>query len=155
LGSTAQDALDAARLQDLLADAAPDVVSFDELRLEALLLDDPDRARRFVRAELGELNRDDARTAALRETARVWLTSGSNINTASRLGVHEHTVRNRIAQIEQLVGRSTTERRTELLVALRMRRLLDAIPVRSELSALPHSGARPPKAPGNPLTSVK
>jgi hypothetical protein len=142
LGSTGRDALDAARLQDMLADAAPEVVSFDELRLEALLLDDPARARRFVHAELGDLNRDDARTAQLRDTARVWLTSGSNINTASQLGVHEHTVRNRIAQIEQIVGRSTTERRTELLVALRLRRLLDATPARGELSVLPQASTR-------------
>ena len=71
LGGTGRDALDAARLQDMLGDEAPAVVSFDELRLESLLIGDPDRARRFVCDELGELDRDDARTATLRETARI------------------------------------------------------------------------------------
>ncbi|MGQ0624417.1 MAG: PucR family transcriptional regulator [Sporichthyaceae bacterium] len=128
LGVTGRDALDAARLQDMLGEEASLVVSFDELSLEALLLADPERARRFVHDELGELDRDDNRTAALRDTARVWLTSGSNVGAATLLGVHEHTVRNRIAQIESVVGRPLSERRTELLVALRLRRLLDAAP---------------------------
>lgn len=128
LGATGRDALDAARLQDMLGDEVASVVSFDELSLEALLLADPERARRFVHDELGELDRDDSRTAQLRDTARVWLTSGSNVGAATLLGVHEHTVRNRIAQIESVVGRPLSERRTELLVALRLRRLLDASP---------------------------
>jgi hypothetical protein len=125
LASTGRDALDAARLQDMLGVEAPDVVTFDELRLETLLLADPERARRFVRDELRGLDRADVRTARLRETARIWLMSGSNVHTASRQGLHEHTVRNRLAQIDELVGRSITKRRTEMLVALRLRLLLD------------------------------
>jgi hypothetical protein len=35
-------------------------------------------------------------------------------------------VRNRLAQIDELVGRPIAKRRTELLVALRLRLLLDA-----------------------------
>lgn len=126
LGATGRDALDTARLQDMLADEVPRVVAFEDLRLESLLLGEPERARRFVRDELGELDRDDSRGAQLRETARIWLTCGSNVSTAASLGMHEHTVRNRIAQIELLVGRPLAERRTELLVALRLKRLLDA-----------------------------
>ncbi len=52
--------------------------------------------------------------------------SGSNVHTANRQGVHEHSVRNRLAQIDELVGRPIAKRRTELLVALRLRLLLDA-----------------------------
>ncbi|WP_427925109.1 PucR family transcriptional regulator [Streptomyces sp. cg40] len=125
LGMTGRDALDAARLQDMLGEAAPQVVSYDELRLEAFFLGEPEKARRFVRDELRELDADDCRTVLLRDTARVWLTSGSHVRTAHRLGVHEHTVRNRISQIEALVGGPITRRRTELLVALRLRRMLD------------------------------
>jgi DNA-binding PucR family transcriptional regulator len=51
--------------------------------------------------------------------------SGSNVHTAGRQGLHEHTVRNRLTQIDELVGRPITKRRTEMLVALRLRLLLD------------------------------
>lgn len=126
LGATGRDAVEAARLQERLGDLTEAVVTYDDLRLEALILTDPVRARRFVRDELRGLAADDMRTEVLRETARLWLTTGSNVITAQRMGVHEHTVRNRISQIEALVGRSVVHRRTELLVALRLNRLLEA-----------------------------
>jgi hypothetical protein len=125
LGATGRDAVEAARLQDRLGDHAEPVVSFDDLRLEVLILNDPVRARRFVRDELRGLGADDIRTEVLRDTARQWLTTGSNVVTAQRMNVHEHTVRNRLTQIETLVGRPIVNRRTELLVALRLNRLLE------------------------------
>ncbi len=132
LAATGRDALEAARLQDMLGDDVVAVVSFDELRLEALIMSDPERAARFVREELRGLAAEDGRTAMLRETARLWLTSGSHVSTANRLGLHEHTVRNRVAQVEALLGGPLIRRRTEILVALRLHRMLE------------RSGAHPP-----------
>ena len=107
---------------------AADVVPIRDLRLESLLMAAPGLARDFVRAELRDLDADDARRAQLRETAQVWLECGSNVSAAQVLGVHERTVRNRITTIQELIGNPLTARRTELLVALRLRRLLDVTP---------------------------
>ncbi|HEX4109367.1 MAG TPA: helix-turn-helix domain-containing protein [Solirubrobacteraceae bacterium] len=125
LGLAGRSALETSRLQALLGEQ-DGLMSHAEVRLEALLLGDPERARQFVRVELGPLDEDDARSARLRETATTWLASGSNVGTAARLGLHEHTVRNHIAQAEELLGFALASRRTELLVALRLRRMLDS-----------------------------
>ncbi|WP_157180603.1 PucR family transcriptional regulator [Protofrankia coriariae] len=124
LTSSSGEALVAIDLQARLGEAAASVVAFRDLRLESLLLAEPVKARHFIRAELRDLDAGGARRAQLRETAQVWLESGSNVSTAQILGVHEHTVRNRITTIQKLIGRPLTSRRTELLVALRLRRLL-------------------------------
>lgn len=123
LGATGRDALETAQMQRLIADGNT-VVYYADVRLEALLYAEPERARRFVRAELRELGNEHPRTGDLRDTALVWLSTGSNVTTAARLDLHEHTVRNRIAQAEQLLGHPLAERRTELLVALRLMRML-------------------------------
>ena len=96
-----------------------------DVRLDVLLLADPDRARRFVTAELGELAGPDPRLRLIRESLLVWLSTGSHVSAASRLGVHENTVRNRVRQAEELLPDGVTlQRRTELQVALRLRRAL-------------------------------
>lgn len=125
LGATGRDALEASRLQQKLGCQATPLLSFADVRLEALFLSEPERARRFVLDELGPLDSPDARMRRLRDTALVWLTAGSHVSAATQLNVHEHTVRNRVAQIEELLGRPLTGRRTELLVALRLKRILD------------------------------
>jgi hypothetical protein len=126
LATTGRQALEASRLQDLLGPEDTGVLSYADVHLEALFLADLDRASRFVAAELGALLGPGARLAALRSTALAWLSSGSHVATAARLGIHEHTVRNRIAQAEELVGFGLGLRRTELLVALRLERMLSA-----------------------------
>jgi PucR C-terminal helix-turn-helix domain/GGDEF-like domain len=125
LGASGRDALETARLQDMIGSEVAPVLSFADVRLEALFLTDPERARRFVHDELKSLDSSHERIRRLRDTALTWLTTGSHVGTASRLGVHEHTVRNRVAQIEVLLGRPLASRRTELLVALRLKRILD------------------------------
>lgn len=125
LGSTGRDAMEASRLQQKLGTEATPLLSFADVRLESLFLSEPERARRFVQDELGPLDSADARMRRLRDTALVWLTAGSHVSAATQLGVHEHTVRNRVAQIEELLGRPLAGRRTELLVALRLKRILD------------------------------
>jgi hypothetical protein len=95
-------------------------LSAHELRLEALLLESPDSARRFVEDELGGLAADSERAGRTRDTLLAWLASGSQAQAAVELGVHENTVRQRIRYAAEELGTSPSERRTELLVALRL-----------------------------------
>ncbi|GAA1847490.1 helix-turn-helix domain-containing protein [Pseudonocardia ailaonensis] len=102
----------------------PGVVTIADVRLEALLgggdPGKPDRAARFVADELRGLADDGPEGERLRETLRTWFATGSHVGTAKALGLHEHTVRNRLRRAEELLGRPVTERRTEIQVALRL-----------------------------------
>lgn len=105
--------------------AAPRVLCHPDVALEILLMRDPERARRFVRTELGPLADATPEAARLRETLEVSFRLGSHVSTAEHLQLHEHTVRNRLHRAEEHLGRPLAERRTELQVALRLQRLLD------------------------------
>lgn len=77
----------------------------------------------FADAVLLPLERAD-RTGALVQTLATWLElGGSAEETAQRLGVHRHTVRNRLDRAEALTGRSLAEPATryELWLALQAR----------------------------------
>ncbi|SEN78672.1 PucR family transcriptional regulator [Actinacidiphila rubida] len=114
---------EARRIEDMRAVLAPGqdrVLSFTELALESVLLSDVDAARAFAIDELGELAEPTARAARLRKTLSVWLSCGSQTLTASRLGIHENTVRLRIATASRTLGPCLLDRRTELLIALRL-----------------------------------
>jgi hypothetical protein len=104
--------------------AAPRVLEHADVALEILLMRDPERARRFVRTELGPLAEDTAEAARLRETLEASSRLGSHVATAEHLQLHEHTVRNRLHRAEEHLGHPLSERRTELQVALRLQRLL-------------------------------
>lgn len=132
-------ALRVARVQRALGDV-PAVVCDRDVRFETMLLDDPELAAGFVREELGPLAAADERAASLRHTLLTWLAAGSHVSTAAALGVHEHTVRNRIREIETLLGVPVAGRRAELHVALRLHRVQDA-PVIAHPSPSPLSRA--------------
>ena len=100
------------------------VLTHADVALEILLLRDPARARRFVWTELGPLAEDTPEAARLRETLEVSFRAGSHVGAAEQLNLHEHTVRNRLHRAEEHLGRPLSDRRTELQVALRLRRLL-------------------------------
>ncbi|MGY1692423.1 PucR family transcriptional regulator [Geodermatophilus sp. SYSU D01105] len=104
--------------------AAPRVLEHSDVALEILLLRDPERARRFVRTELGPLAEDTPEAARLRETLEASFRLGSHVAAAEHLQLHEHTVRNRLHRAEEHLGHPLAERRTELQVALRLQRLL-------------------------------
>jgi DNA-binding PucR family transcriptional regulator len=75
--------------------------------------------------ELGPLVAADARTAELRRTVRAYFGVGQNASAAAALlGVHDRTVANRLATVEERLGRPLTRRRDELAVALRIHELL-------------------------------
>jgi hypothetical protein len=124
---TRAQALETARVQRALGYDGHRSLWASDVRLEALLLHDEDRARRFVAEELGRLAEEDTLAERLRETLLAWLATGSHVSAAAILGVHENTVRNRIRHAEQLLGSPLLPRRTELQVALRLERVLEAL----------------------------
>ncbi len=113
-------------------DQAPPVLAHGDVSLEILLLRDPPQARRFVATELGSLAQDTGEAARLRETLEASFRLGSHVATAEHLQLHEHTVRNRLHKVEELLGHPLHQRRTELQVALRLQRLL---PTESQVPA--------------------
>jgi hypothetical protein len=121
-----QQAFETAHLQQALGAGGHRCMWACDVRLESLLLRDAKRARQFVEAELGRLAANDSVADRLRQTLLTWLATGSHVNAAALLGVHENTVRNRVRQAEELLGASLHQRRIELQVALRLERVLHA-----------------------------
>jgi hypothetical protein len=107
---------------------APTCLCARELRLETFLLENPEAARRFIADELGELAEDDERAHRIRATLLTWLAAGSQAKAAAELGVHENTVRLRVRCAGEKLGAALSERRTELLVALRLSEALGPEP---------------------------
>jgi DNA-binding PucR family transcriptional regulator len=118
--ASASSARDAARVQELLADNGPQVIWAEDVRIEMLALNNPDGARALVSSVLGTALDRGLLTTRVRETLDAWLTSGSYVGAAATLGVHEQTVRQRLHQLEDALGHSLHERRTDLHVALRL-----------------------------------
>ncbi|WP_212909829.1 CdaR family transcriptional regulator [Streptomyces sp. TS71-3] len=116
---THREALRAAGVRGKLA-AAPMCISFGDVSLEDLLLHDPSLVAAFVNDELGPLADGTDRAARMRETLSVWLSCGTHTATATRLGIHENTVRLRLNSVAEALGPRYLERKTELLVALRL-----------------------------------
>ena len=121
--ASAAAAHDAARIQAMLADHAPQVAWAEDLMIEMLALANPDGARGLVHRVLGPTLEDGLLTARVRETLEAWLVTGSYVSAAAMLGVHEQTVRQRLRRLEDALGRSLHDRRTELHVALRLSQL--------------------------------
>lgn len=106
---------------------APRVLQHAEVRLEVLLLRDPEGTRAFVRAELGPLADATAEAARLRHTLEASFRYGSHVAAAQYLQLHEHTVRNRLHKAEEQLGYPLHERHTEIQVALRLLGVLTAV----------------------------
>jgi hypothetical protein len=99
-------------------------VRYSDVMLDLLLLRDVRLAKDFVRRTLGPLAAETPEAARLCETVSTWMRHGSHVGAAEDLGVHEQTVRNRLARAETLIGGGLRARRTEVEVALRLRRLI-------------------------------
>lgn len=99
------------------------VTIYEDVELAALLSADEQRARRFVKQQLGELGVADEQTARLRATVLAYLRCNrSTSQAAKQLYVHQNTVTYRLRRAEELLGRAVTEGTPELLCAL----ILDA-----------------------------
>lgn len=85
---------------------APVLVSYAEIAPVAMLTGDLAEMRSFVTGTLGPLAEDTDRTAELRETLRVHLSCNrSPATTASRMNLHRNTIRYRIQQATEDLGR--------------------------------------------------
>ncbi|HEX5608664.1 MAG TPA: helix-turn-helix domain-containing protein [Solirubrobacterales bacterium] len=114
------EALLARRVAQLRGDSAARV-TFPDVSLEALMIDDPEAARRFAKRELGPLTAEDDATRRLASTLAIFLDEGASFTRAARrLGVHTNTVTYRVHRAEELLGHSASERQIELRVALRL-----------------------------------
>jgi hypothetical protein len=121
---THRQALQAYRVA--LLGGAP-VTRYDDVALEALVVQDERLAREFAARELGPLAARDPKTARLRATLRAYFRLGQNASAAGALlNVHERTVGYRLATIEERIGRPITRRRDELGLALRIHALIES-----------------------------
>jgi DNA-binding PucR family transcriptional regulator len=119
-----REALHARRIAQLTQQRPGTVTQYDEVALAALASTDVEQAREFVTAELGQLVGDDDQSLRLSATLRVYLEENMSPSRASRrLGVHEHTITNRIRAAQELLPHPIEQRACELQVALRLIRL--------------------------------
>jgi PucR family transcriptional regulator, purine catabolism regulatory protein len=115
----------AAQAAETGARTGTSITRFGELGREGLgWFMDPERAQVFAAALLEPLVRHDATGRGdLVTSLRVWLEQhGQWDPAAARLGVHRHTLRQRMQKVEQLLGRSLDlpGTRAELWLALQM-----------------------------------
>lgn len=116
-----EQAMLARRVARLSARPAGSLTAFARVALVALATADLDQAQAFVHATLGPLEPEDDLTRRLAATVQVYLEEDSSSSRAARrLGIHENTVRYRIRQAEELLGRELTVRSLDLQVALRI-----------------------------------
>jgi PucR-like helix-turn-helix protein/diguanylate cyclase with GGDEF domain len=122
-----RQAMQARRVSQLTGRRAGTVTRYEDIALTALASVDLDLAREFVTRELGPLAAQDDDTVRLAATLRVYLEEqASPRRTAQRLGVHENTVKNRVRTVREMLGHPPEQRPAELLVALRLARLVRA-----------------------------
>ncbi len=101
------------------------VTRYRNVELAAMLIHDPERARRFVHAQLGDLAVDDDHCGRLRATLRVYLDEHcSRLATAERLGVHPNTIGNRIRTCQEILDRDLGSQSLELHAALALADML-------------------------------
>lgn len=95
------------------------VMAFEEMGSLALMCSDMGSTRSWVVDTLGALAEHGAQIASLRETLRVYLsTGGSYTAAASRLSLHKNSVQYRVRKAEELLGRRVVDDRLELELAL-------------------------------------
>lgn len=117
--STHADATNARHVATLSGRSSGSVTRYRTVALRALASADSEHARRFVERELGPLAAGDDTALRLAATLRAYLDEhASRSRAANRLGVHENTVRYRVRQAEELLGRSVEEDTLNLRVAL-------------------------------------
>ncbi|WP_354701952.1 helix-turn-helix domain-containing protein [Paraconexibacter sp. AEG42_29] len=98
-----------------------------DVALVGTLLSDQPRAHRFLRAVLGELADDTARSRQLRETLRAYdQAGGRKSGAAAILGLHEKTVAYRLRNAEASLGGPERAYRADVNAALLLHSVLGA-----------------------------
>jgi hypothetical protein len=119
-----EEALLARRVQLVRQSASSAYVQFSDVALDALLMENPAEARRFVARQLGNLAEESDAASRLRTTVSAFLQENASfLHTARRLGVHENTVAYRIRRAEELLGHELKGNQVELQTALRLAQL--------------------------------
>jgi PucR C-terminal helix-turn-helix domain/GGDEF-like domain len=117
--------------------AGPRMTAFAQTGPAALLCADLSTTRAWVHTTLGALAIDDEPRARLRETARVFLSTGGSFTaTAEQLMLHKNTVHYRIRRAEEIRGRPLQESRLDVELALSACRWLGS----AVLQPLPAAG---------------
>jgi PucR-like helix-turn-helix protein/diguanylate cyclase with GGDEF domain len=99
--------------------AGPRTTAFAQDGPVALLCADLDATRAWVHSTLGALPVDGEPQARLRETARVFLSTGGSFTaTAEQLMLHKNTVHYRIRKAEEIRGGPLQESRLDVELAL-------------------------------------
>jgi DNA-binding PucR family transcriptional regulator len=99
--------------------AGPRTTVFAQIGPVALLCADLNTTRAWVHSTLGALAIDDEPRARLRETARVFLSTGGSFTaTAEQLMLHKNTVHYRIRRAEEIRGRPLQQARLDVELAL-------------------------------------
>lgn len=101
--------------------ATPDqsLTLFPDVEVMSLVSQAPDGWPRFASRTLGELAQPGETAERLRETVHALLTLGSVEETARSLSIHKNTVRYRVGQAEEILGRPVHQAPVELALALR------------------------------------
>jgi DNA-binding PucR family transcriptional regulator len=95
------------------------VTWYDEVEVVSLLSHDAGAMRALVARELSGLSGRDATSGKLRQTALAYLRCGASATAAAReLGAHKNTVRYRIQQVEEALGRPLAGQELQLQLAL-------------------------------------
>jgi DNA-binding PucR family transcriptional regulator len=119
-----EEAVMARQVHQLRQPTPRSCVRFGDVALDALLMQNPGEARRFVRTQLGSLAADSDAAARLRATVAVFLQENASfVHAARRLGIHENTVAYRVRRAEEMLGRELKDNQVELQTALRLARL--------------------------------
>lgn len=92
---------------------------FTDVELLSLISQSSDGGMRFALRTLGPLAEPTETAQRLRETLDALLFGGSVDEAARRLSVHKNTVRYRVSQAEEVLGRPVSQAPIELALALR------------------------------------
>ena len=116
---THQQALNAQAVALAAGPSGPLVTSFGEVAPLALMSGSIELLQAWVIEILGALAADDEHNARLRDTLRVFLQeNGSYKTTAERLVLHKNTVQYRVRKAEEGLGRSVSQNRLHIELAL-------------------------------------
>jgi DNA-binding PucR family transcriptional regulator len=92
------------------------LASYDEVELVALIMSDPERADRFIKNTLGDL---ESASAELQRTVLMFVAEQCNASAAAaRLFTHRNTLLRRLARADELLPRPLRETSVHVAVAL-------------------------------------